>query len=159
MPKLVHEKLARLFEMPMSRVKVNQTVVGGGFGARLGMVLEPEVCAMALAVPGRPVKIEQPREEDWLTSPSRHPSRYWMKLGFKKDGTPVACDAKSVNFKGGYYLDGSALASTTGFWLQGMYRFDNLRYKGESYFTNQPTCGAFRGYGNPADQFCTGADD
>ena len=153
MPKLVHEKLARLFEMPMSQVKVNQTVVGGGFGARLGMVLEPEVCAMALAVPGRPVKIQQPREEDWLTSPSRHPSRYWMKLGFKKDGTPVACDAKSVNFKGGYYLDGSALASTTGFWLQGMYRFDNLRYKGESYFTNQPTCGAFRGYGNPQTNF------
>jgi xanthine dehydrogenase molybdenum-binding subunit len=153
MPKLVHEKLARLFEMPMSRVKVNQTVVGGGFGARLGMVLEPEICAMALAVPGKPVKIQQPREEDWLTSPSRHPSRYWMKLGFKKDGTPVACDAKSVNFKGGYYLDGSALASTTGFWLQGMYRFDNLRYKGESYFTNQPVCGAFRGYGNPQTNF------
>jgi xanthine dehydrogenase molybdenum-binding subunit len=153
MPKLVHEKLGRLFEMPMSMVKVTQTVVGGGFGARLGMVLEPEVCAMALAVPGRPVKIQQPREEDWLTSPSRHPSRYWMKLGFKKDGTPVACDAKSVNFKGGYYLDGSALASTTGFWLQGMYRFDNLRYKGESYFTNQPVCGAFRGYGNPQTNF------
>ena len=153
MPKLVHEKLARLFEMPMSMVKVTQTVVGGGFGARLGMVLEPEICAMALAVPGRPVKIQEPREEDWLTSPSRHPSRYWMKLGFKKDGTPVACDAKSVNFKGGYYLDGSALASTTGFWLQGMYRFDNLRYKGESYFTNQPVCGAFRGYGNPQTNF------
>ena len=153
MPKLVHEKLSRLFELPMSRVKINQTVVGGGFGARLGMVLEPEVCAMALAVPGKPVKIQQPREEDWLTSPSRHPSRYWMKIGFKKDGTPVAIDAKSVNFKGGYYLDGSALASTTGFWLQGMYKFQNLRYKGESYFTNQPVCGAFRGYGNPQTNF------
>ncbi|MBT4520056.1 MAG: molybdopterin-dependent oxidoreductase [Halieaceae bacterium] len=153
MPKLVHEKLARLFEMPMSQVKVTQTVVGGGFGARLGMVMEPEVCAMALAVPGRPVKLQQPREEDWLTSPSRHPSRYWMKLGFKKDGTPAACDARSTNFKGGYYLDGSALASTTGFWLQGMYRFDTLRYKGDSYFTNQPVCGAFRGYGNPQTNF------
>ncbi|MEE8057895.1 MAG: molybdopterin cofactor-binding domain-containing protein [Pseudomonadales bacterium] len=153
MPKLVQEKLARLFEIPMSRMKVNQTVVGGGFGARLGMVLEPEVCAMAMALPGRPIKIQEPREEDWFSSPSRHPSRYWMKLGFKKDGTPIACDAKSVNFKGGYYLDGSALASTTGFWLQGMYRFDNLRYRGESYFTNQPGCGAFRGYGNPQTNF------
>ncbi|MCB1674928.1 MAG: molybdopterin-dependent oxidoreductase, partial [Halioglobus sp.] len=153
MPKLVHEKIARLFDLPMSRVTINQTVVGGGFGARLGMVLEPEICAMALAVPGRPVKIQQPREEDWLTSPSRHPARYWMKIGFKKDGTPLAVDAKSVNFKGGYYLDGSALASTTGFWLQGMYKFENLRYKGESYFTNQPVCGAFRGYGNPQTNF------
>ena len=63
---------------------------------------------------GQTGQIQQP-EEDWLTSPSRHPSRYWMKIGFKKDGTPVAIDAKSVNFWGGYYLDGSALASTTGF--------------------------------------------
>ncbi len=153
MPKLVQEKVARLFELPMSRVYIQQTVVGGGFGARLGMVLEPEACAMALAVPGRPVRIQQPREEDWLSSPSRHPSRYWMKIGFKKDGTPVAVDAKSVGFKGGYYLDGSALASTTGFWLQGMYKFENLRYKGEAYFTNQPVCGAFRGYGNPQTNF------
>ena len=153
MPKLAHVKLARLFEMPMSRVKFNQTVVGGGFGARLGLVMEPEVCALALAVPGRPVKIQQPREEDWLSSPSRHPSDYWMKMGFKKDGTPVAIDAISKNFKGGYYLDGSALASTTGFWLQGMYKVENLRYRGESYFTNQPVCGAYRGYGNPQTNF------
>ncbi|MEZ5547113.1 MAG: molybdopterin cofactor-binding domain-containing protein [Pseudomonadales bacterium] len=153
MPKLAHVKLARLFEMPMSRVKFNQTVVGGGFGARLGLVMEPEVCALALAVPGRPVKLLQPREEDWLSSPSRHPSDYWMKMGFKKDGTPVAIDAISKNFKGGYYLDGSALASTTGFWLQGMYKVENLRYRGESYFTNQPVCGAYRGYGNPQTNF------
>ena len=73
MPKPTQAKLAHLFELPMSKVKVNQTVIGGGFGARLGMVLEPQVCAMAMAVPGHPVKLQSPREEDWLVSPSRHP--------------------------------------------------------------------------------------
>ena len=49
MPKCVHNKLARFFELPMSRVHVTQTTVGGGFGGRLGMIAEPEVCAMAMA--------------------------------------------------------------------------------------------------------------
>ncbi|MBL4895171.1 MAG: molybdopterin-dependent oxidoreductase, partial [Emcibacter sp.] len=55
MPKLVQKKLANLFELSMARVKIHATVIGGGFGARLGMVLEPETCALAMAVPGRPV--------------------------------------------------------------------------------------------------------
>jgi xanthine dehydrogenase molybdenum-binding subunit len=76
LPKLAQIKLARLFEIPMSRITVTQTVVGGGFGARQALIMEPEVCALALAVPGRPVKILEPREEDWLSSPSRHPTDY-----------------------------------------------------------------------------------
>ncbi|HEY5719692.1 MAG TPA: molybdopterin cofactor-binding domain-containing protein [Gammaproteobacteria bacterium] len=153
MPKCVQRKLSKLFDLPMSRMKVNQTVVGGGFGCRLGMVMEPEACAMALAVPGRPVKLTSTREEDWLDSPTRHPGKYWMRMGFKKDGTPVACDAYFANYKGGYYLDGSGVAFTTGAWLGGMYKFGALRYRGESYFTNQTFCGAFRGYGNPQTNF------
>ncbi len=153
MPKLVQAKLAKLFDLPMARVKINATVIGGGFGARLGLISEPQACAMALAVPGHPVKLQTLREEDWAISPSRHPGRYWMKLGFKKDGTPVACDARFENYKGGYYLDASGTAFTAGAWLSGMYKFPALRYRGESYFTNQGLTGAFRGYGNPQTNF------
>jgi xanthine dehydrogenase molybdenum-binding subunit len=153
MPKSVQRTLSKLFNIPMHKFKLHTAAIGGGFGARLGMILEPEVCAMALAVPGRHIKLQSPREEDWLTSPSRHPGRYWMKIGFKNDGTPVACDAKFVSYKGAYYLDGSGVAYTTGGWLSGMYKWGTLRYKGETYFTNQPICGAFRGYGNPQTNF------
>jgi xanthine dehydrogenase molybdenum-binding subunit len=153
MPKCVHNRIAEIFDMPMSKVKINQTVVGGGFGARLGTVLEPHVCAMALALPGRPIKVQSPREEDWLTSPSRHPGDFWMKIGFKKDGTPVALDTKFVNWRGAYYTDGSGVAATTGGWLGGIYKWVNYRYKGESVYTNQPVCGAYRGYGNPQQNF------
>ncbi|MCU0581939.1 MAG: molybdopterin-dependent oxidoreductase, partial [Syntrophales bacterium] len=58
MPKCVHAKIARLFQLPMTKVKINQTVVGGGFGGRLGMIGEPETCAMAMAVPGKYVKVQ-----------------------------------------------------------------------------------------------------
>ena len=153
MPKLAHQQLSTLFEMPMSRVKINQTIVGGGFGCRLGLVAEPETCAMALAVPGRPVKVTTLREEDWIISESRHPGDYWMKLGFKKDGTPVACEATFKANTGAYYSHASGVPFTTGCWIAGMYKFENLAYKGEAYFTNQVASGAYRGYGNPQTNF------
>lgn len=153
MPKVVQNKLARLFALPMSRIKLNQTVIGGGFGTKLGMVGEPETCAMAMAVPGHYVKVHYTREEDWLASESRHPGDYWMKIGFRKDGTPVAVDARFANFKGAYYTHGSGTAFTTGGWLGGMYKWGAMRYKGESYYTNQVPSGAFRGYGNPQTNF------
>ncbi len=153
MPKSVQKTLSNLFAIPMARMKLHTPAIGGGFGARLGMVLEPEICAMALAVPGRHIKLDSPREEDWLTSPSRHPGKYSMKIGFKKDGTPVATDAYFANYKGAYYIDGSGVAFTTGAWLGGIYKWGTLRYKGESYFTNQPISGAYRGYGNPQTNF------
>lgn len=153
MPKCVHTKLADIFDLPMSRVKLIQTTVGGGFGARLGMVLEPHICALALAMPGYPIKVQSPREEDWLTSPSRHPGDWKVKLGFKKDGTPVAAQASFASYKGAYYLDGSGVAACAGAWLQAVYNWENLAYQGRTYFTNQPVCGAYRGYGNPQQTF------
>ncbi len=153
MPKCVHIKLARMFDLPMSRVTVTQTVIGGGFGARLGMIGEPLACAMAMAVPGRPVKVLYTREEDWIASESRHPGKYWMKIGFSKDGAPVAVDALFRSYKGGYYTQGSGVAFTTGSWLGGMYKWGSCRYHGETYYTNHAPCGAYRGYGNPQTNF------
>jgi len=153
MPKCIHTKLASLFEMPMTRIKINQTVVGGAFGVKLGMIFEPQVCAMAMAVPGRYVKITGLREEDWIASESRHPGEFKMKMGFKNDGTPVAVDAHFTSNGGGYYTHASGVAFTTGAWLIGMYKFGACGYKGDRYYTNHAPCGAFRGYGNPQNNF------
>jgi xanthine dehydrogenase molybdenum-binding subunit len=153
MPKCVHIKISRLFELPMTRVKINQTVVGGAFGVKLGMIFEPQACAMAMAVPGSHVKITALREEDWIASESRHPGEYRMKIGFKKDGTPLAVDAHFTSNGGGYYTHASGVAFTAGAWLVGMYRWGACNYKGDRYYTNHAPCGAFRGYGNPQTNF------
>ena len=73
MPKPVQVLIAELFELPMTRVRQVQTMVGGGFGGRLGMIGEPQACAMAMAVPGHPVRMEFLREEDWVASETRYP--------------------------------------------------------------------------------------
>jgi xanthine dehydrogenase molybdenum-binding subunit len=153
MPKLSQTKLALLFDLPMTRVKLNQMTVGGAFGGRIGFTAEHHACAMAMAVPGRHVLVQFLREEDWLASVSRHPGKYWLKIGFKKDGSPVACDAHFTADKGAYYVDAGGIGFTTGAWLLGMYKWGAFRYKGDSYFTNQGMCGAHRGYGNPQTQF------
>ncbi len=153
MPKCVHRKLSKLFELPMNRVHLMQTTVGGGFGCRLGMVNEPQACAMAMAVPGRPVKVSQLREEDWVGSETRHPGKYTLKMGFKKDGTPVAAQAKWICDGGGYYTHASGVQFTLGAWLFGTYKFENLAYQGMRYYTNVVPCGAYRGYGNPQNNF------
>ena len=164
MPKSIQFKLARLFELPLSKMRLIQTTVGGGFGGKLGMIAEPETCALAMAVPGYHVRVQYLREEDWIASEGRHPGLYKMKMGFKNDGTPVSCQAHFTSYKGGYYTHGSGVAFTTGAWLIGMYKFGAMGYKGDTYFTNQAPCGAFRGYGNPqtnfameqlVDQMCT----
>jgi xanthine dehydrogenase molybdenum-binding subunit len=153
MPKLSQIQLSELFDIPMAKVKIHQTTVGGGFGARLGLVFEPETCAMALAVPGTPVKVQSLREEDWVASESRHSGDYWMKIGFKKDGTPVACEAMFKGNTGAYFTHASGVPFTTGAWLAGMYKFGSLKYQSENYFSNLAPAGAYRGYGNPQTNF------
>jgi xanthine dehydrogenase molybdenum-binding subunit len=148
MPKPVHAKLGKLFNLPMSKVKVNQTTVGGGFGSRLGMVGEPYVCAMAMAVPGRTVRLNYTREEDWVASESRHCGRWKVKMGFKNDGTPVVFDGYLDFEKGAYYTHAGVLL-VSGIMARACYRYENFRFDGEATFNNKIPCGAFRGYGNP----------
>jgi len=152
MPKLVHERIASIFEMPMTRVKINQTTVGGAFGVRLGMICEPHACAMALAVPNRPIKVNFNREEDWVASESRHPGKCHVKMGLKKDGTPVALDFKARVYKGAHYTHG-IVTMAYGLWMMGMYKLGSYRFDGKAYYTNQVACGAYRGYGNPQVNF------
>ena len=145
--------IAELFELPLTRVRLVQTIVGGGFGGRLGMIGEPHCCAMAMAVPGHPVRMEFLREEDWLASETRYPGDFYMKMGFKKDGTPVAIDAFYHARKGGYYTHGSGPPFCAAAFIHGMYKWQAMGCQLDGYFTNEAPGGAFRGYGNPQTTF------
>jgi xanthine dehydrogenase molybdenum-binding subunit len=153
MPKPVQMLIAELFELPLSRVRVVQTTVGGGFGVRLGMIGEPHACALAMTVPGHPVRTEMLREEDWVASESRGPAVIWMKMGFKKDGTPVCIDAHFTARKGGYYTHGLGPPFCGAAFVHGMYKWQSMAMRADAYFTNEPPYGAYRGYGNPQITF------
>jgi xanthine dehydrogenase molybdenum-binding subunit len=154
MPKPVQYKLSHIFDLPMTKVRVNQTVIGGAFGCRLGLIGEPATCAMAMAVPGRPIKVNYSREEDWIASETRNATTWKLKMGFKQDGTPVAFDGYQATLKGGYYTHGGVVF-VSGVMARATYKWENWRFDGESYFTNHVPSGAFRGYGNPEQTFAT----
>ncbi len=153
MPKPVQVLLAELFELPLSRVRLVQPTVGGGFGARLGMIGEPHVCALAMAVPGHPVRMEFLREEDFVASETRYPGIIRMKMGFKKNGVPVCVAAHFTARKGGYYTHGLGPLYCAAAFLHGLYKWSAMKMKADAYYTNEAPAGAFRGYGNPQIAF------
>ncbi|MCW2619259.1 MAG: aldehyde oxidase and xanthine dehydrogenase molybdopterin binding, partial [Modestobacter sp.] len=138
--------------LPPEKVHVQLGGVGGAFGGREDVTLQVHACLLALAT-GRPVKMEYTREESFLAHRQRHPGTIWLRHSADADG-------KLISVEGRVLLDGGAYASTspvvitnTVTLLQGPYRVDNGRFEGWSVRTNNPSCGAMRGFGVPQAAF------
>ena len=144
--------LAYALDLPESKVKVqNPPYVGGGFGVRIGISGKAEVLAAALSMKAlRPVKIVYTREEDFLTTDTRHGGYLHCKLGAKKDGRFVAIETSAWLNTGAYATFGVELLGVCGACgTAGTYHIPNLHYTGYPVYTNQQTAGAFRGFGTP----------
>lgn len=152
MPHLVRGMIAKLFDLPINRVRVISPLIGGGFGNRLGMVVEPYAVALAMKT-GRAVRIEYDRDEDFYGSESRHPSTLRVKMGGKREGLLHSVQVVAVTNTGAYATHGSGVTGVLGNTVPGPYRCDNVRYDGYCVYTNTPISGAFRGYGGPQAMF------
>ncbi|MBI4493713.1 MAG: molybdopterin-dependent oxidoreductase, partial [Chloroflexi bacterium] len=152
-PHYVHRELAKVLELPMARIRVIATPVGGGFGGK-GELFNHEAAACKLSmVTGRPVKICLTREEVFYAHRGRHPVLMKVKTGVKRDGAITAMHFQS-------YVDGGAYGS---FGVASVYYTVTLntivqkipRYKCEAVrvFTNKPPCGPKRGHGLPQPRF------
>ncbi len=145
---IVHYKLAKIFGLPLSRVRVVNPHVGGAFGMRVDLVSEHYAAAMAI-VSGRPVLLEYSRDEDMYATETRHPVAVHCKVGFRQDGSLTALQVRSVANTGAYPTVGIYLPIVHGGTLVRAYRCPNVRYDGYAVLTNTPVAGAFRGYGGP----------
>jgi xanthine dehydrogenase D subunit len=139
-------QIAACLGMAPERVRLVLGGVGGAFGAREDISLQVHTCLLALRT-GRPVRIHYDREESFLGHVHRHPARIWMRHHATADGEIVRIDARFV-------LDGGAYASTSSAVLvnavthtQGPYRCANALVDGWVVRTNNPPCGAMRGFG------------
>src|ERR1019366_7341032 len=95
-PHYLHRALAKVMEVPLSRVRVIKPFVGGGFGGKGDPFPHEMIVAHLARKTGRPVKIRFTREEVFISNHGRHPSRMSLQLGAKKDGTLTALDADIV---------------------------------------------------------------
>jgi xanthine dehydrogenase D subunit len=142
------EQIAPCLALPQDKVRMHLAGVGGAFGAREDIHMQIHACLLALRT-GRPVKFSYGREESFLGHVHRHPSRIWMRHGAGADGRLVVVDARLM-FDGGAYASSSpAVVANAATFAAGPYEVPNVQVEATVVFTNNPPCGAMRGFGGP----------
>jgi len=152
-PFYVLDAVAAVSGLPYNRVKVVQTVTGGGFGGKEDVpALVAAHAALCALKTGRPVRLVYDREEDFLSMSKRHPSRSTVTYAADKNGKLTACVVD-------YVLDGGAYSTLSPIVLwrgavhaAGPYNIENVRIEARAAATNKVPSGAFRGFGQP--QIC-----
>jgi xanthine dehydrogenase D subunit len=139
-------QIAASLGMPQDKVRLVLAGVGGAFGAREDLSMQIHACLLALHT-GRPVKMVYSREESFFGHVHRHPATLYYEHGMTADGRLVSLTAR-VYLDGGAYMSSSpavvANAATLG---AGPYEVPNVAIDVYAAYTNNPPCGAMRGFG------------
>jgi CO/xanthine dehydrogenase Mo-binding subunit len=147
MPHAIRSQMADLFNLPLARVRVIVETLGGGFGSKGSLRLEPITSFLALKA-NRPVKILLKREEDFVTV-CKHPATIRIKTGVMNDGALVARRV-SADFNTGAYTDiGPIVARNGGSAMSGPYKISHVWIDSRAVWTNIVPAGALRGFGVP----------
>ena len=142
------EQIAPCLGLPEEKVRVHLAGVGGAFGSREDIHVQAHAAMLALRT-GRPVKMCYGREESFHAHMRRHPSRIWLRHGASVDGRLVTVNARLM-FDGGAYTSSSpAVIGNAVTFASGPYEVPNVRVEGTVVYTNNPPCGAMRGFGAP----------
>jgi CO/xanthine dehydrogenase Mo-binding subunit len=144
---LVRSGLADLFDLPESQIRVIGSKVGGGFGGKNAMRLEP--CAVALSLrTGRPVRLVNSRAEEFSAAAGSVPATVRVRTGVKRNGT-ITARAMDFTWDTGVYaegLPGSNRALKDGV---GPYKIPHIRVTSTLVYTNKLRGCPFRGLGIP----------
>ena len=144
-------QLAPCLNLPEEKVRLFLAGTGGAFGAREDVSMQIHACMLALYT-GRPVKMSYGRTESFLGHVHRHPSRIWMRTGADRDGALVNVRARVLIDGGAYTSSSAAVISNATTFAPGPYAVPNTLVEGTCVYTNNPPCGAMRGFG--AVQVC-----
>lgn len=152
-PHICRHILGDAFDMPIGKFRVIKPFIGGGFGNKQDIIIEPIVVAMSMAVGGKPVVLELTREEVFSTTRVRHPLDYDLKLAVDKDNNITAIDLKAISQNGAYTSHGHAIAMVGEESTQLLFNVPNFRGDSKTVYTNTATAGAMRAYGTPQSNF------
>jgi CO/xanthine dehydrogenase Mo-binding subunit len=144
-PSYVRIMLSSMFGLPEARVRVQVPYLGGGFGSKLYMKLEPIVAILA-RVTGRPVKIRLSRREEFATI-TKHGVTVKLKTGVSAGGRILARDCQVIWDTGAYADIGPRVTHKSGYTAAGPYNIPNVHIDSYSVYTNKTPAGAFRGFG------------
>ncbi|RPH42605.1 MAG: aldehyde oxidase, partial [Burkholderiales bacterium] len=147
-PYMDRDELAWMFGLPPEHVRIVPSAVGGGFGGKLDMSVQPLLVAAARKF-GRPARIVYGRPESMASSTKRHPARMSATLAAAPDGRLLAYDFEGDFDTGAYASWGPTVANRVPIHASGPYRIASVRALTRAVHTHGPVSGAFRGFGVP----------
>jgi CO/xanthine dehydrogenase Mo-binding subunit/aerobic-type carbon monoxide dehydrogenase small subunit (CoxS/CutS family) len=147
-PFTVRNLFCHTFGMPHSKVRVRVPYVGGGFGGKAGIHLEPLVYCLSRAAKGRPVKLTCTREEEFNTMPSRQGLNSVVKTGVTKDGKITALEVRYLWDAGAYADYGVNIGRAAAYSGAGPYCVPNCKIDSFVVYTNKVFGTAYRGFGH-----------
>lgn len=144
--------LSQIFNLPYNRIRMSAPAIGGAFGGKLEMTVEP-VAAVLSKMTRRPVKLEYTRRECIFGTRVHHGSIACIKTGFMKDGRIHAVDMKFYNDTGAYATSALNVSGAMSHKVFKAYKIENMRFHVNPVYTNTIVAGAMRGYGSPQAYF------
>ena len=141
------DQLALSLDLPPEKVRLTTSGVGGAFGGREDLSMQIHACMLALHT-GRPVRMVYNREESFFGHVHRHPCRMRYEHGATADGRLVYVRARIVLDGGAYASSSTAVCSNAACFAAGPYDVPNARIDSYVTYTNNPPCGAMRGFGS-----------
>jgi len=147
-PYMDRADIAAILGIPPESVRIIPTAVGGGFGSKLDLSVQPFVALAAWHL-GRPVRMVYSRNESIVSTTKRHPSRIRVKAGVNRDGKITTLDFQADFNTGAYSSWGPTVAARVPVHASGPYSVPNYRALTRAVHTHLVPAGAFRGFGVP----------
>ena len=139
-------QICRALGLPPDKVRLTLAGVGGAFGGREDLSMHVHACLLAMHT-GKPVKMSYNREESFFGHVHRHPARLHYENGFTRDGEMVYVRAKIWLDGGAYASSSPAVVGNAGLMGIGPYVVHHVSMDAWGAYTNNPPCGAMRGFG------------
>ncbi|MGP3922908.1 xanthine dehydrogenase family protein molybdopterin-binding subunit [Streptomyces sp. 8N616] len=139
-------QIAPVLGLPEEKVRMTLSGVGGAFGGREDLSMQIHACLLALRT-GKPVKIVYNRFESFFGHVHRHPAKLWYEHGATRDGKITHMRCRIVLDGGAYASASPAVVGNASSLSVGPYVIDDVDIEAIALYTNNPPCGAMRGFG------------
>ena len=147
-PVMDQDSMVEILGMSRDRVRIVPTAVGGGFGSKLDISVQPYL-ALAAIKTGKPVRITYSREESMQSTTKRHPAEINLRIGATRDGRLSGFRFEGDFNTGAYASWGPTVANRVPVHASGPYRIADYSCETRAVHTHCPPGGAFRGFGVP----------
>lgn len=148
-PHICRRIVGQALDMPWAKIRVIKPYIGGGFGNKQDVVLEPMVAFLSTKLGGTPVKIELERDEGLVATRTRHSQTVTARAGVTNDGVIKFIDLNVISNTGAYASHGHSIPMAAGSKFCNLYPRSVSKFSATTHYGNVPAAGAMRAYGSP----------